>query len=144
MRILGIMPIAVLMLSLTGCATIVRGTDQEVHITSDPPGASVVVLPDETILTTPAAVTLHRYRVYTIAVVDPDYEPDRKYLDREMDGASILPYMGNLLIGGLIGMAVDLSSGTLYHLVPEPVHFDLEPLSEWRVDPRPEVDSNVD
>jgi hypothetical protein len=38
--------------------------------------------------------------------------------------------MGNLIAGGLIGFAVDHSSGAAFRLVPEVVHVSLRPLPE--------------
>jgi hypothetical protein len=37
--------------------------------------------------------------------------------------------MGNIIAGGLVGFAVDHSSGAAFRLVPEVVHVDLRPVT---------------
>lgn len=128
---------------LVGCATITLGTSQEVMITSDPPGAQVLVLPGDVEEITPAEVELDKNNAYTILLRQPDFEPDRKYIDREYNTAAGAATFGNLLLGGLIGLMIDAGSGAMVQLVPTEVHFDLERLPEVAASP-PDADEAAD
>lgn len=106
-------------------------------VRSDPPGASVLVLPSEMRFETPAEIELKRLEAATIFIEKKGYLPVRAYLDRESDWNALLPYLGNILIGGLIGMSIDLSSGALPRLDPDVVDVSLEPIVEGEVSPPP-------
>src|SRR5262245_58431784 len=118
--------IALLALS-TACATITRGTKQEVSLRSTPPGAIAVIYPSNQRVTTPAEVKLDRERAHTVRMDLEGYEPGWAYLDRQGDQGAMLPYLGNFLLGGIIGMLIDINSGTMFELVPVPVDVTLEP-----------------
>jgi hypothetical protein len=45
---------------------------------------------------------------------------------------------GNVLVGGLIGVAVDAGSGATQELVPNPLNVTLEPLPAPAPEPEPE------
>jgi hypothetical protein len=115
-----------LLLPLAGCATILQGSTQTVEVTSDPPGASVLVLPEKTSLVTPGEVDLKRNHVHTLVFELPCHRPAAGYLDR-VDSKTVLL---NLILGGLIGMAVDFDSGAVFRLTPDPLNVKLE-----RIDP---------
>ena len=106
-----------------GCATIIHGSTQKVEITSNPPGASVLVLPDQKKLVTPGTVELERKRVHTVLFELDGCRPATGYLDRLNSNATI----GNAVLGGLIGMAIDYDSGAVYRLDPDPLHVELDP-----------------
>ena len=112
---------------LSGCATLTRGETQRVRIRTDPPGATVLILPDGDEIKTPGHAELRRDRAVTLLIHKDGYLSTRAYLDREADPWATLAFAGNLLLGGLIGMHVDMNSGALLHLVPNSVKVVLKP-----------------
>jgi hypothetical protein len=114
--------LSILLFSQMGCATIINGQEQEVSITSDPPGATVMILPEKVEVATPADVELPRGKVHTIKFELDGYEPRYGFLDRAASSATLW----NILLGGLIGLAIDYSSDAVYKLTPDPLHMTLE------------------
>jgi hypothetical protein len=109
--------------SALGCATIINGSTQSVTITSNPPGARVTVLPSHEALVTPGEADLSRRRVHTVLFQLEGYQPATGYLDRTNSNVTLW----NLVLGGVIGMSVDLSTGAVFRLTPDPLHVDLVP-----------------
>lgn len=109
----------VLVLSGSGCATIVSGRHQDIRVTSDPPG--VRVRADSGVeITTPGELSLTRNRSHTLVAEHQGTEPQQKELQCGMNGW----ILGNILIGGVVGVVVDLVSGASGQLSPAAVHFD--------------------
>ena len=98
-------PLLGLVVLCTGCAAILIGTKQTVEVTSEPPGATVTVLPEKTTFVTPGEIELPRKRVYTLLFELACYAPATGYLDRRM----------SYVVGG-------------FKLVPDPLHVKLERL----------------
>lgn len=115
-------------LTLSGCASIISGTTQEVAIRTTP-GAKFVVISDsgsqvasgevgESAVATMKLVrgasyfTPHSYRV---KLSKPGYRPSTVNIDSGMNGW----YFANIAIGGLVGMViVDPLTGAMFRLVP--------------------------
>ena len=106
-----------------GCATIINGTTQTVEITSSPPGAKAIILPEQKELVTPGEAELRRRMVHTVVFQLDGYRPATAYLDRSFSYVTLW----NIVLGGAIGMGVDQGSGANYLLIPDPVHVDLVP-----------------
>jgi PEGA domain len=106
---------------LTGsCASIIHGTSQEVSISSNPTGAQVTV--DGVLMgKTPVVAKLGRGDTHKVRIELPGYEPYETALTKSVSGW----VWGNVLFGGLIGLAVDAVSGGLYYLNPEQVQGEL-------------------
>lgn len=110
----------------SGCATVLHGTTQRLTVTSNPPGATAVVLPQNVTLTTPSAITLERKKVYTVVFEAPGYERTTVYVNRQMSDAA----NGNALVGGLVGLETDFQNGAAFVLTPDPVHAEMTPVHE--------------
>ena len=111
-----------LILALSGCATILRGTGQGIGIASQPPGAEVVI--DNKIYgKTPVSAKLRRKDNHHIVVHLDGYEPYEIVLTRQTSGW----VFGNILfcIGAPIGLAVDAIAGGMYSLSPDQVNAQL-------------------
>ena len=102
------------------CATIMHGTSQDVAIGSSPTGARVIIDNQER-GNTPAAVKLSRKDNHTIRIEMAGYEPYEMTVVRRVSGW----VWGNIVFGGLIGLAVDAISGGLYKLEPSQVQATL-------------------
>ncbi len=91
---------------LGGCATVIHGTTQEVRIESNPPGADVAIDQSQHIIT-PATVRLARGSSHVLLFHKPGYEDSTQNLNSTPSGW----ILGNLIAGGVIGIAVDASDG---------------------------------
>jgi hypothetical protein len=66
-----------------------------------------------------------------VATIEKDgYETVTVNVTHQISGAGGAGMAGNVLVGGLIGVAVDASTGAMNDLVPNPVVVELVPLSE--------------
>ena len=106
---------------LSACATVVRGSTEDVQFVSNPPGAEV-----KTSLgpgcTAPCTIKFGRRDVFT-AVFTLDGEERTINVTTEVGegGAAVA---GNLLLGGVIGAGVDVATGAGLDHVPNPVVAD--------------------
>jgi uncharacterized protein YceK len=106
--------------SLSGCATIMHGGSQPVGISSNPTGAQVFV-DNQVMGVTPVTATLSRKDHHTVRVEMPGYAPYEMKLTRGMSGW----VWGNLIFGGIPGLAIDAITGGLYKLTPDEVNASL-------------------
>ncbi len=106
--------------SLSGCATVTGGAhDQSVHIDSNPPGAQVQV-DGQPHGVTPTDVTLSRRQEHQVQLDLPGCTP---YCTTLKPGCN--PWIfGNILVGGVVGLAVDASTGAMSTLYPKSVKAD--------------------
>lgn len=98
----------------TGCATVVHGPSQSIRVKSKPNHAQLVVDGDA-IGSTPTTLNLSRNQDHTVKVSLPGYATTEFALTRRMSGW----FFGNLFLGGIIGIAVDASTGAMYTLTPQ-------------------------
>jgi hypothetical protein len=105
---------------LTACASIVHGTSQNIGISSSPTSASVTV-DNMAKGQTPFVAKLSRKDNHVIHIAADGYEPADLTLTRSASGW----VWGNLVFGGLIGLAVDAMTGGLYKLSPEQLNATL-------------------
>lgn len=108
---------------MSGCATIIHGTTQEIPVTSEPPGAAVTTTGDVK-ATTPGKLELKRKTGHVLTFSKEGYKPETVKLESVLSGA----VAGNIIAGGLIGWGVDAATGGDSRLVPESVHVLLKPL----------------
>jgi hypothetical protein len=109
--------------ALTGCATILRGTGHGIGISSQPPGAEVIV-DNQSYGVTPVSAKLRRKDNHHLQIKLEGYQPYEVILTRQTSGW----VFGNILFGPgvLIGIAVDAISGGMYTLKPDQVSADLQ------------------
>lgn len=108
--------------TLAACATIISGSTQDLDVSSVPPGATVTAEPGGYRVTTPAKLTLKRKDApYRLTFALDGYEPYNVTVSSGTNGW----VFGNLIIGGLIGIIVDSSSGAINKLTPGEVHANL-------------------
>ena len=110
--------------TLAGCATILRGTNQAVTVTSDPPGADVTDQPSGDTFTTPATVKLSRAQYHTLHARKSGYKPQQLPMRRE---ASVGYWFADGLGTLFIGTAIDFGTGAIFNIKPRTVHLVLEP-----------------
>jgi hypothetical protein len=104
------------LLATGACATLTHGNKQDVSIGSSPTGASISV-DGKPMGTTPAVVQLTRKDSHLVRLDLDGYAPFEMPLERKTSGW----IWGNIVFGGLIGIAVDASTGAMYRLSPASV-----------------------
>ena len=111
----------------SGCATITKGTQQTITISTDPTGAACNLTRDAKPLAvvnpTPGSIPIEK-AMGSIAIQckKPGYKDAAGALASEFQAWTF----GNIILGGLIGIAVDAASGAM-HEYPTMVTITLEP-----------------
>ncbi len=97
--------------SIAGCASVTSGTSQVIAVNSDPAGADCTLTREGLSLgtvKTPGPVTIKRdSRPVHVSCRMPGYEDSKVVLNSRYETAT----MGNMILGGAIGMMVDSSTG---------------------------------
>jgi hypothetical protein len=101
-------------LALTACATIIHGSTQPLGVSSSPTNATVTV-DKMNVGNTPVIAKLKRGDNHTVAINMDGYTPFEATVTKKVSGW----VWGNIVFGGLIGLAVDAMTGGLYNLTPE-------------------------
>lgn len=132
MKILKLFLLVISILSFS-CATIIKGSNQKIFVTSSPSEANIKVKDQDgnNVITTasPATLTLQqgngffRSASYSIEISKQGYATQYVTLTGGLNGWYLL---GNLVVGGLIGwLIVDPISGAMWTLSPEYVNTTL-------------------
>jgi hypothetical protein len=116
--------VLILMLS-TACATITRGTKDTLVIETEPPTADAT-LSNGLRCKTPCSLKMSRSDNCVVKIEKEGYEPVEVNVTPQISGAGGVGMAGNVLIGGLIGAAVDAGTGAMYDLRPNPIMVKLE------------------
>lgn len=112
-------------LTFMGCATILHGTHQTLHVNSSPSGASVYIRHNQ-VGVTPASLRLERNKDYTLVFKKSGYKPVRINLNKNFKALPSI--LGNIFWSGVIGIVVDIVDGAAYKLSPEQVNANLKGL----------------
>jgi hypothetical protein len=102
---------------LSSCATIMHGTKQSIGISSNPANAGVWI-DGQYYGQTPMIAKLARQDNHFLRIELEGFMPYEVTLTKQMSGW----VFGNVIFGGLIGVAVDAITGGIYRLTPEQVH----------------------
>jgi hypothetical protein len=109
--------------TLSGCATVMNGANQDMVIDTEPQGA-IAKLTTGFTCTTPCKVELPRKHDLRVDLSREGYRPTYVLVQSKLGGSAF----GNILAGGLVGAVVDGSSGASNKLSPSPVSVRLVPL----------------
>lgn len=106
-RVLAVMVLVLMIVPLTGCATILNDDHQMVAFASDPDGATVFV-DGVPMGKTPCSLPIKRSGWdKQIRFEKPGYKTTLMTLDNRVGAAGF----GNLILGGFVGIAIDAVSG---------------------------------
>jgi hypothetical protein len=108
------------LVATTACASIMHGTQQDVGVSSSPTSARVTI-DNQPKGNTPTVAKLSRKDNHIVKIELDGYLPYEATLTRKTSGW----VWGNIVFGGLIGLAVDAISGGLYNLTPEQLQAQL-------------------
>lgn len=109
-----LLALAPLALLTAGCASIMHGTKQDIGISSTPTNARVTVN-NMPLGQTPLVAKLARGDNHIVKIELGGYQPFEATLTKKVSGW----VWGNIVFGGIIGLAIDAMSGGLYVLTPE-------------------------
>ena len=118
--------IAALALSLSGCATLSRGTMDEVSVISDPVGADVTTSFGSH-CTTPCSLSVRRDQVFSLWVAKDGYERQKVDVITRLSGAGLAAATENVVTAGL-GATVDAATGATLEHIPNPINLTLKHL----------------
>ena len=127
-----------------GCASVARGTSEQVAFDTTPSGAEVrVVIPSNYSppegqgevpppaamgCVTPCTLQVKRADKMTVTVTKPGFATESFSLVPAPSGAGVgTAAFGNLLAGGVVGVVVDSASGAMLDHCPNPVRLTLRP-----------------
>ena len=78
-----------------------------------------------------------RFDAFTVTVSKAGYKPSTTQVKTVMSAGGGTGFLGNALVGGVIGAAVDVSSGAMNDLKPNPLKVTLEALPAIPVETPP-------
>jgi hypothetical protein len=112
--------------SLGGCATVTRGTTTEFAVTSQPPGAAVKTSTGFSCDATPCSMKVPRKDSFDVTVTKTGYVTKTLHVRSAVGGGGAAGMAGNVVLGGVIGMAVDGTDGAMDDLTPNPMNVALD------------------
>ena len=124
--------------SMTACATLTRGTTQQFVVETSPPGAAIKTSNGYTCPSTPCTFSMQRKDAFTVVATKEGFVTQSAEVKSGIAGSGAAGMAGNILIGGLIGIGVDATSGALNDLTPNPLQLVLQP-----VDAKPPSESGA-
>lgn len=116
--------ILILSVIISGCATVMSGSTQQVTFQSTPDDA-LVKIDGRPIGKTPLTVQLDKKAGQTLTIEKEGYKAFSTAMDTTMDSW----FWGNIIIGGLLGSTTDNVSGAINEYSPGQYIITLEPLA---------------
>lgn len=108
------------------CATVTRGSSTAWEVKTTPEGARVATSHGMSCEPTPCSIKMPRKSRFTASISKPGYKPASVSVTHRMSGGGGAGMAGNVLVGGLIGAGVDVASGAMLDLTPNPTIVALE------------------
>jgi hypothetical protein len=107
---------AIAAVCLSGCASIISGTSQEIKVVTNPPGANCELIREGAVIArvdqTPGGTTIKKTKHDITLKCHKEGYQEATYLNHSgAEGATF----GNMVLGGGIGWAVDSASGADNH-----------------------------
>jgi hypothetical protein len=112
--------------SLAACATVTRGSKDTWTVQTEPSGAAVRTSNGHACDQTPCSFKMPRKSEFTVDITKPGYKPWQGTVTNKVSGGGGAGMAGNVLVGGVIGAGVDIASGAMLDLVPNPLVVKLE------------------
>jgi hypothetical protein len=133
---------------LGGCATITRGTTEAWSVQTEPVGADIKLSSGEQ-CKSPCTLQKKRKDAFQVVIDHEGYQQVVTQVISSVKGAGAAGMAGNVLIGGIIGIGVDLATGASKDLTPNPLIVKLAPIGSGltatiETPPPPPVESKGD
>ncbi|MEM7099013.1 MAG: PEGA domain-containing protein [Pseudomonadota bacterium] len=116
-----------MLIVLSGCATITRGTNEAFVIETKPAGAEVSSSTGWSCVT-PCSVKVKRRGDFVLTIEKQGFETLTTNVTSSVDGAGAAGMAGNVLVGGIIGAGVDAGTGAMHSHKPNPLVVELVPM----------------
>jgi hypothetical protein len=110
-----------LLSALAGCATLFQAGPDQIPVNSKPTGAKIY-LDDQLFAVTPTTLFVPRKSECVIRIELEGYEPVMIDRDKLLNGW----FLGNILIGGVVGITIDLISHNQGRYSDEPIMVELK------------------
>lgn len=124
--------------ALASCATITRGTREAFTVNTIPSGARVTTSLGLVCESSPCTFPdVRRNADFTVTITKEGYQTWTGTVTHQTAGGGAAGMAGNVILGGLVGVAVDASSGATQELVPNPLNVTLEPIAQPIAAPAP-------
>lgn len=117
--------VSLFLLILVGCASVTRGTKEVFVIETDPSGA-MARSSDGWQCTTPCSMSVKRRGGFVVTITKDGYETVSSTINSSVDTAGGAAMAGNVIIGGLVGAAVDGMTGSMHSHKPNPLVVKME------------------
>lgn len=134
MTIVKLAGVSALALLVANCATVTRGTTNQVQIVSEPDQAEIRTSLGHT-CTTPCTLEINRKSEFSVTYTKPGFEPAAVPVQTRVAGSGAAGFAGNIIVGGLVGMGVDAATGATLEHYPNPVSATLVPVAVRRQAP---------
>lgn len=118
--------IIMVLVMVSGCATITRGTKDVLKIETEPAGAQVKTSNGFYCDKTPCTLKMSRKSKFIVNVTKAGCKPVAVDVGHKTAGKGVAGVAGNLLLGGVVGMGVDMATGASQNLHPNPVIVKLQ------------------
>ncbi|MDB5450250.1 MAG: translation initiation factor 2, gamma subunit, GTPase [Phenylobacterium sp.] len=112
--------------STAACATVTRGSHDTWSVQTEPSGAAVRTTNQFACDSTPCTFKMERKAEFDVTITKPGYKSWTGHVTHHVAGAGGAGMAGNVLLGGIIGAGVDVATGAMYDLVPNPLSVKLE------------------
>lgn len=112
---------------LGGCATITRGTTEAWSVQTEPVGADIKLSSGEQ-CKSPCTLQKKRKDAFQVTIDHEGYQQVVTQVISGVKGQGAAGLAGNVLIGGIIGIGVDLATGAAKDLTPNPLIVKLAPV----------------
>lgn len=122
--------IAISAIVLAGCATVTRGTTEQVTFTSEPSGATMRTSTGLHCSATPCTFDISRKSEFVATFNMDGYEEQQINVVTQLAGNGAAGFAGNVLIGGVVGMGTDAVTGATQDHKPNPVHAVMVPVKK--------------
>ncbi len=113
-------------LQLGACATVTRGSSTAWEVNSVPSGAAVKTSNGMFCNSTPCSLKVKRRSDFTATLTKDGYKSAEVQVTHKIGTGGGVGMAGNVLLGGIIGAAIDGGSGAMFDLTPNPVMITLE------------------
>ena len=114
---------------VSGCATITRGTTEAFVVETEPSGATVRTSLGLMCEPTPCVIPkVSREAAFTVTIEREGYRTTTHNVTHQMSGGGGAGMAGNIILGGVMGAAVDANTGATQELVPNPLRVTLIPV----------------
>lgn len=118
--------VSALLLNLSACATITRGEHTAWEVNTNPVGATVKTTNGFFCDSTPCSLRMMRKSEFTATISKPGYKTLEVRVTNKVSGSGGAGMAGNVLVGGIIGAGVDVATGAMLDLTPNPLNVSLE------------------